>query len=162
MKLLQFTPQGPYGHRVKVVGTVIYRQNDDALYIEDQTEGLYVETKQAGPLALGDQVEVLGFPANGVYTPMLQDAVFRKIGTGPMPEPVQINTDEALKGNYDCRLVRIEATLLDRARHGHEQFLVLGDRPAASFFTPISTRRTARRISPICKTAARWPSRAFA
>jgi PAS domain S-box-containing protein len=125
VKLLQFTPQGPYGHRVKVTGTVIYRQNDDTLYIEDQTEGLYVETKQAGPLALGDQVEVLGFPANGVYTPMLQDAVFQKIGTGPMPEPVLINTDEALKGNYDCRLVRVEATLLDRARHGQEQFLVL-------------------------------------
>ncbi len=125
VKLLQFTPQGPYGHRVKVVGTVIYRQNDDALYIEDQTEGLYAETKQAGPLALGDEVEVLGFPANGVYTPMLQDAVFRKIGTGPKPEPVLINTDEALKGNYDCRLVRVEATVLDRARHGQEQFLVL-------------------------------------
>ena len=125
VKLLQFTPQGPYGHRVKVMGTVIYRQNDDALYIEDQTEGLYVETKQAGPLALGDQVEVLGFPANGVYTPMLQDAVFKKIGTGTLPEPVLINTDEALKGNYDCRLVCMEATLLDRARHAREQFLVL-------------------------------------
>ncbi len=125
VKLLQFTPQGPYGHRVKVVGTVIYRQNDDALYIEDQTEGLYVETKQAGPLSVGDQVEVLGFPANGVYTPMLQDAVFRKIGTGSLPEPALINTDEALKGNYDCRLVRVEATLLDRARRGPEQFLVL-------------------------------------
>jgi PAS domain S-box-containing protein len=125
VKLLQFTPQGPYGHRVKVKGTVIYRQNDDTLYIEDQTEGLYVETKQAGPLALGDQVEVLGFPANGVYTPMLQDAVFKKIGTGTLPEPVSINTDEALKGNYDCRLVRVEATLLDRARRGRERFLVL-------------------------------------
>ena len=52
-KLLQFTPQGPYGHRVKVVGTVIYRQDDDTLYIEDQTEGLYVETKQAGPIVRG-------------------------------------------------------------------------------------------------------------
>jgi len=124
-KLLQFTPRGPYGHRVKVVGTVIYRQDDDTLYIEDQTEGLYVETKQAGPLSAGDQVEVLGFPAKGEYTPMLQDAVFRKIGSGPLPEPERINTDGALKGTYDCRLVRIEATVLDRARHSREQFLVL-------------------------------------
>jgi PAS domain S-box-containing protein len=124
-KLLQFTPQGPYGHRVKVVGTVIYRQDDDTLYIEDQTEGLFVETKQAGPLLVGDKVEVLGFPAKGEYTPMLQDAVFRKIGSGPLPEPEQINTNQALKGTYDCRLVRIEATLLDRARHSSEQFLVL-------------------------------------
>jgi PAS domain S-box-containing protein len=124
-KLLQFTPQGPYGHRVKIVGTVIYRQDDDTLYIEDETEGLYIETKQAGRLFAGDKVEVLGFPAKGEYTPMLQDAVFRKIGSAPVPKPVRINTDEALKGTYDCRLVSIEATVLDRARHSSEQFLVL-------------------------------------
>ncbi|HEX3625311.1 MAG TPA: PAS domain S-box protein [Verrucomicrobiae bacterium] len=124
-RLLQFTPQGPYGHRVKVNGTVIYRQDDDVLYIQDQTEGLYVETRQAGPLLPGDIVEVLGFPAKGEYTPMLQDAMFRKIGSSPKPEPVAIDTDEALKGTYDCRLVRIEATILDRARHSREQFLVL-------------------------------------
>ncbi|MGH7989099.1 MAG: PAS domain-containing sensor histidine kinase, partial [Limisphaerales bacterium] len=124
-KLLQFTPQGPYGHRVKVVGTVIYRQDDDTLYIEDKTEGLYIETKQAGRLFAGDKVEVLGFPAKGEYTPMLQDAVFKKIGSEPPPEPARINTDDALKGIYDCRLVRIEATVLDRARHSSEPFLVL-------------------------------------
>ncbi|HEY1791106.1 MAG TPA: PAS domain-containing sensor histidine kinase [Verrucomicrobiae bacterium] len=124
-QLLQFTPQGPYGHRVKVRGTVIYRQDDDVLYIEDQTEGLYVETREAGPLLPGDVVEVLGFPAKGEYTPMLQDAIFRKIGSSSKPEPVSIDTDETLKGTYDCRLVRIEATILDRARHSREQFLVL-------------------------------------
>ncbi|HZL14233.1 MAG TPA: PAS domain-containing sensor histidine kinase, partial [Verrucomicrobiae bacterium] len=123
--LLQFTPQGPYGHRVKVIGTVIYRQDDGALYIEDKTEGLYVETKQPGHLVVGDRVEVLGFPAKGEYTPMLQDATFRKIDSGPLPEPDRINCDEALKGTHDCRLVRIEATVLDRARQSQEQFLVL-------------------------------------
>ena len=56
---------------------------------------------------------------------MLQDAVFRKIGSGSLPEPDRINVDEALKGTYDCRLVRIEATVLDRARNSREQFLVL-------------------------------------
>ena len=124
-QLLQFTPQGPYGHRVKVVGTVIYRQDDDTLYIEDKTEGLYVETKQPGTLLVGDQVEVLGFPAKGEYTPMLQDATFRKTRSGTVPEPDAINCDEALKGTHDCQLVRMEATVLDRARQSHEQFLVL-------------------------------------
>jgi PAS domain S-box-containing protein len=124
-KLLQFTPQGPYGHRVKVVGTVIYRQGDDTLYIQDKTEGLYVQTRQAGALLPGDRVEVLGFPAKGEYTPELQDAIFRKIGSGPAPEADLITADEALKGTCDCRLVRIKATILDRARHSTEQFLVL-------------------------------------
>ncbi|HTQ51852.1 MAG TPA: PAS domain-containing sensor histidine kinase [Candidatus Acidoferrales bacterium] len=127
-QLLQFTPHGAYGHRVKVCGVVIYRR-DDVLYIQDGKEhgeeGLYVETKQATPLVVGEKVEVVGFPATGDYTPMLQDAIFRKIGDGPAPVPVDITVDEALKGTYDCRLVRIEATLLDRARHSREQFVVL-------------------------------------
>ena len=123
-QLLQFTPRGPYGHRVKVSGTVIYRR-DEALYIEDKTEGLYVETQQGGSLLPGDQVEVLGFPATGEYTPMLQDAIFRKTGSGPLLAPDSFTADEVLKGTHDCRLVRIEATVLDRTRYSREQFLVL-------------------------------------
>ncbi len=121
---MQFTPSGPYGHRVKVSGTVIYRR-DEALYIEDQTEGLYVETQQTNSLLPGDQVEVLGFPAKGEYTPMLQDAIFRKTGSGLLPTPDPVTADEALKGAHDCRLVQIEATVLDRTRYSREQFLVL-------------------------------------
>lgn len=124
-KLLQFTPHGPYGHRVKVEGTVVYRPDGDNLYIEDETVGLCVETKQSGTLLVGERVEVLGFPAKGDYTPLLQDAIFRKIASGPLPKPDEITADEALKGTHDCRLVRIEATVLDRARHSSEQFMVL-------------------------------------
>ena len=141
-RLLQFTPQAPYGHRVKVSGTVIYRQDEDVLYIEDQTEGLYVETREDGALLPGDVVEVLGFPAKGEYTPMLQDAVFRKIASGPKPDPIPITTDEALKGTYDCRLVRIEATILDRARHSREQFLVL-QTPSGFIFHAYLERKSA-------------------
>ena len=123
-QLLQFTPRGAYGYRVKVSGTVIYRR-DNALYIEDKTEGLYVETRQTNSLLPGDQVEVSGFPAKGEYTPMLQDAIFRKSGSGPLLAPDPVTADEALKGTHDCRLVRIEATVLDRTRDSREQFLVL-------------------------------------
>ena len=123
--LLQFAPEGTYGHRVKVTGTVIYRQNDNAMYIEDRSEGLYVETQQPGALLPGDQVEVVGFPAQGEYTPVLRDAVFRKVGSGPVPVPEEVNVDEALKGSHDCRLVRIKATVVERARKSREEFLVL-------------------------------------
>ncbi|HEY4414648.1 MAG TPA: PAS domain-containing sensor histidine kinase [Verrucomicrobiae bacterium] len=124
-QLLQFAPQGSYGHRVKVAGTVIYRESDDVLYIQDATEGLSVETTQAGSLSVGDHVEVLGFPSKGEYTPMLRDAVFRKTGTSSPPPADLVTADEALSGKHDCRLIRIEATLLDRARHSLEQFVVL-------------------------------------
>jgi PAS domain S-box-containing protein len=123
--LLQFTARGTYGHQIKVAGTVIYQELGSTLVIQSEKQGLLVQTRQRTQLHLGDQVEVLGFPAQGEYTPILQDAAFRKTGSGPEHEPVSIGVDDALKGAYDCRLVRLEASLLDRARYSREQFLVL-------------------------------------
>jgi PAS domain S-box-containing protein len=123
--LLQFTPRGSYGRRVKVVGTVTLQQPGAALFIQDAADGLYVKTRQRTPLEVGDVVEVLGFPAQGVYTPSLEDALYRRLGSGPRPEPDIVDYDEALKGTHDCRLVRINARVLDRAEHSGEQSLVL-------------------------------------
>ena len=123
--LLQFTPQGTFGHRVKLGGVVIYHQKGRSLFIQDEKQGLTVQTSQLAPLRLGDRVEVAGFPAAGDYTPVLQDAIFRVAGPGPDALPVRIGLDEALQGTYDCRLVRLEAHLLDRARQSPEAFLVL-------------------------------------
>jgi hypothetical protein len=123
--LLRFTPQGTYGHRVKVAGTLIYQEPGRALFIQDENGGLYAQTRQRTPLQVGDRVEILGFTAKGEYTPLLQDALYRKVGTSKVPEPVQLDLDETLKGSHDCQLVRLEANLLDRTQRGREQFLVL-------------------------------------
>jgi hypothetical protein len=123
-QLLQFSPHSPLGHRVKVAGTVICAQ-DETLYVQNEAEGLYVQTRNASSLLPGDQVEVLGFPARGEYSPMLKDAIFRKTGSGPIPVPQTITVAEALTGNYDSQLVRVKARILDRARLSPDEFLVL-------------------------------------
>ena len=123
--LLQFPAQGTFGHRVKVVVTVVYQESGVALFIQDEREGLYCQTRQRVPVQAGDQVEVLGFPAKGEYTPVLQDAVYRKIGSGTPVKPVDIGIDQALAGTYDCRLVRLTANLLEHTQRGREQFIVL-------------------------------------
>ncbi len=123
--LLQYTPDGSFGHRVKVVGTVAYYEPGIALFVENENRGLYAQTRGLAPLVAGDKVEILGFPAKGEYTPMLQDAVYRKIGQGSAPQAARIDLDEALKGTYDCQLVQLKANVLDRTKRGREQFLVL-------------------------------------
>ncbi len=123
--LLQYTPEGSFGHRVKVTGTVTYFEPGVALFVQNDNRGLYAQTRGATPLLPGDEVEILGFPAKGEYTPMLQDAVYRKTGHAAAPQPARIDLDEALKGNYDCQLVQLSGTVLDRTRRGREQFLVL-------------------------------------
>jgi signal transduction histidine kinase len=123
--LLQFTPQGSYGHRVKLAGTVIYFDPGADLFLQDGAHGMEVQTKQRLPLALGDKVETLGFVRQGDYTPLMQDAIYRKISTGTPVAPVRLTTDEALKGGHDCQLIQIAARLIDRTQHGTEQFLIL-------------------------------------
>ena len=123
--LLQFTAPGTFGRRVKVAGTVVYQEPGVALFIQDEKEGLYCQTRQRVPVPIGAHVEVLGFPAKGEYTPVLQDAVYRKTGPGTPVKPVDIGLDDALAGTYDCRLVSITAKLLEHTQRGREQFMVL-------------------------------------
>jgi signal transduction histidine kinase len=123
--LLQFAPQETYGHRVKVAGTVIYYEAGQALFVQDGEQGVEVQTRALEPLQLGDRVEALGFVGQGEYTPVLQDAIYRKISSGEPPAPKRVTPDEALKGTHDCRLVQVAAKLLDRALHGSERSLIL-------------------------------------
>lgn len=123
--LLQFAPQETFGHRVKVVGTVIYYEAGQALFIQDGEQGVEVQTRALEPLQLGDRVEALGFVGQGEYTPILQDAIYRKMAAGEPPVPKRVMPDEALKGTHDCRLVQVAAKLLDRALHGSERSLIL-------------------------------------
>jgi hypothetical protein len=123
--LLQFTPQGNFGHRVKLSGTVAYAEPGDAVFIQNDKAGVYCRTQLHAPLQPGDQVEVLGFPAKGEYSPILEDAIYRKVGDGAGPVPLALNVEEILTGSNDCRLVQTSARIIDRTLHGREQFLVL-------------------------------------
>ena len=123
--LLRFTAQSTFGRRVKVAGTVLYHEPGVALFIQDETEGLYCQTRERLAVGPGDKVEVLGFPAKGEYTPVLQDTTYRKIGSSVVPEAVAIDLGEALSGVFDCRLVRITGKLIEHTQRGREQFVVL-------------------------------------
>jgi hypothetical protein len=122
--LLQFTPQGDSGHRVKLSGTVAYAE-PGAVFIQNEKDGVYCQTQLSAPLKPGDRVEVLGFPAKGEYTPILEDAIYRKVGDGVAPVAVALNLDEILSGTNDCRLIQTSGRIVERTLRGREQFLVL-------------------------------------
>ena len=112
--LFQFAPNGRESHRVRVDGTVTYRQPGGALYIWDGTSGALVETGQPDALLVGDEVQVVGFPAMGDWTPVLADAIFKRVRAGAPPAPIATTAArEAGPEGHDARLVTLEATLLD-------------------------------------------------
>jgi PAS domain S-box-containing protein len=122
--LLGFTPQGTTGHRVKVQGSLTL-QKPNELFVNDGTGSLRVQTSQDTKLQPGDRVEVVGFPAVGAYSPIMEDAIFRKTGSEPPPQPMDVSAQQALQGDFDASLIRLDARLLSSTKYGEELVLVL-------------------------------------
>ena len=112
-ELLTFAPAGGTSHRVRVRGVVGYQQLGHALFLQSQSKGLRVLTKQVTPVEIGDLVEVLGFPAMGDSAPMLEDAVFHRVGHEKAPEPVMLNLSAPWE-QFDGLVVTTDAKLLNR------------------------------------------------
>jgi signal transduction histidine kinase len=111
--LLRFSPGRGTRHRVRVRGVVGYQQQGNALFLQSQGKGLRVLTQQDTPLEIGDLVDVLGFPAMGDSAPLLEDAVFHRLGHEKAPEPVKLELDAPWE-QFDGAVVTTEAKLLNR------------------------------------------------
>lgn len=109
--LLQFAAGGSYGHMVHVTG-VVTCVHPGEFWIRDHTRGLRVHTRSIKQIRIGDVVHVLGFPKNGEYSPVLEDAIWKVVATGPEPEPhMLVEPGDAF--DYDADLIALEAELVD-------------------------------------------------
>ncbi len=124
-RLLQFAGGLGPRHRVRVQGEVTFQMLGQALAIRDRSQPLYIGTQQTTPVRPGDRVDVVGFVAVGEYSPVLRNAVFRKIGEGSRPAPLVMPAEQAAGGDADGDLIRVEGVLLDRVRQTGSQRLVL-------------------------------------
>src|SRR5882762_4635591 len=122
--LMQFSPvKGPQ-HRVRVQGVVAYQQPGRALFLQENGQGLRVMTLQDTKLAVGDVVEMSGFPAVGTSPPVLEDAAFHRVGSGIIPNPVRLNLSAPWE-QYDAALVVTDANLLQVETQPDGQHLLL-------------------------------------
>ena len=114
--LLQFDQlTEKHGHRVHVRGVVIHHEPGAALWIRDHDHSLRIETIQGEALHPGDEVEVLGFPALGNYSAVLEDAEFRKLSSQSPPLP-RVLTDVSSALRNDADLVQLDAQLTELRR----------------------------------------------
>ena len=110
--LLQFAPDNPAGHRVHVHGVVTHAQPGSLVWIRDETSGLCIQAQQEENLQPGDEIDVLGFPAYGSFSPMLEDALFQKTGAGPPPTP-RLIASATNAFDFEDDLIATEAILTD-------------------------------------------------
>jgi signal transduction histidine kinase len=112
--LLRFSAGEAPRHRVRIRGVVEYQQFGNALFLQREGKGLRVLTPQTTPVAVGDVVDVLGFPAVGESAPILEDAVFHRVGSEAVPKATALDLDHPWE-QFDGVLVATEARLLNRS-----------------------------------------------
>lgn len=122
--LLRFAPGDASRHRVRVRGVVGYQQPGVALFLQSGDRGLRVLSQQDTPLRAGDVVDVIGFPVMGESAPVLEDAVFRRVGQQGPPKPIALDPANAWE-QYDGVLVYTVAKLLSQQMRGGELQLLL-------------------------------------
>ena len=115
-------------HRVKVLGTVTARFPLQGIYLTDGSGGLYAESQDGSPIQEGDQVEVIGFPAAGSFSPVLKSASIRPTGKHVQPTIAEVDGHAALKGTYDAQLIKISGTLSSyRQRLNRREIVIESD-----------------------------------
>jgi len=122
---MQYAPHAAPGHRIRVRGVVTSRWGGRWISIMDHGHGMVLESPNASHLAIGDLIDVVGFPGINGYTATLEDAECRRIGAQAPPSPRLISAEEAFKGDPDSELVRIRGRLLGQTVTPDERTLLL-------------------------------------
>jgi diguanylate cyclase (GGDEF)-like protein/PAS domain S-box-containing protein len=120
-------------HRVKVVGIITARFPQRGFFLMDSTGGLYAESEDGTPADVGDEVEVIGFPAAGSYSTVLKSAFPNPTGRHRLIAPAVINGSSAMKGGYDAQLVTIVGTVQGVNLHRRGYSLVLQSEDGVPF-----------------------------
>ncbi len=123
--LQRFGFRGTAGHRVRVAAVVTAAVTSRDIYIQDNTGSTYAHTSSPTALKPGDRVEVLGFPGFFESHIRLENAIVRRLGTGPQVKPVAITTKQALTGEYDSAVVSVEGRIVRESMLPGEQVLVI-------------------------------------
>lgn len=113
--LMQFNTGNLFSHRVRVSGVVTHAVMGEGFWILNGGEGLHVHSLQNQMLGVGDRVDVLGFLKRGDYSPMLEDAIFRKNGKAERPVPLPLS-DPLAALDHDDELVQLDAQILEQRR----------------------------------------------
>jgi len=107
--------------RVRVRGALTSIRPGIGFYLQDGVSGILVNTDAVVTAAIGAQVEAVGYPTPSRFSPMLDDAIYRVIGSphpvAPLQQtaPAMLTTDQdgSLIVPYDSLLVQTRGELVD-------------------------------------------------
>ena len=127
--LLLFDSQGGALQRVKVSGVLVYKDAHISCLMNGESGLSFIPAKARGS-RVGDRLEVVGFVDLSGPSPLLRDAVVRRLDQAALPKPRRLGTRALVRDEYDSTLVQLEGVLLG-----------ISERPDGTVFEMQSGRR---------------------
>jgi PAS domain S-box-containing protein len=100
-----------YPVRVRAVVTHISLTGWTALFVDDGTAGIWVDSSEdvsAAPPSTGDLLEIEASTREGDFAPVLTAPALRVIGRGRLPQPARAPYYELATGRFDSQWIEIE------------------------------------------------------
>jgi signal transduction histidine kinase len=112
-QVLALSPEQTQAHpEVLIRGLVTYYENGIALFVQDESAGIYVYNT-SGPLNVrpGQFIEVSGMANRGRYSPIIDFPKIRLIEAGPAIKPKAVTLDEIALGGLDAQWVELRGVV---------------------------------------------------
>lgn len=131
-QILTYTVGGSMRQRLRLRGEVLAVFGGGEVFLRSDEVGIGVSLLDSAVRpAVGDSLEVLGFPEMDRFSARLVDAVIvSRQGEGREPLAEAVDFETLLEGSHDSDLVSVEADLSDAYRSADREVLILrqGDR----------------------------------
>ena len=118
------------------------------VFVSDGTGALEMRLAKPPDFAVGALVEAIGFPTTGAYSLVLENAMARKVGVGPVVEPVTLSARRLAGGAADAQVVELEARLVERVTTMDGPTLVL-EANGVAFNAVLDARATPAMLEPL-------------
>jgi signal transduction histidine kinase len=127
--------------QVRTRGIVTLSWPGRALFIQDSETGLEVHAREyVDGMEPGNAVEVAGFLGPLLGSPVLEDAVIRKLTTETVPKAVRLSPEDLFRGGHNCELVEVEADSIERGNSSSNlcTLILEGQNHCLTAFLPLS------------------------
>jgi len=123
-RIFEYTPRTGSDRLVRIRGVVVARWAQ-TVYISDGVHGASVAGRETNTLQLGDLVDAVGYPALGDSAHTIEDAIFNRRGTAPLPAPKRVSAKDALSGDYEGDIVQLDGRLIGQERAADQTTLLV-------------------------------------
>ena len=112
-ELYLFDAQATSFQRIKIRGQAI-RVETKRIFLMDRGSGLQILVARTTTTNIhaGDLIEAVGYPDINGQTPLLREAIVRRIGLAALPPPIPLSEDDLTRAGLDSTRVKVTGELL--------------------------------------------------